>query len=278
MKNRWLLTIVLAIMLGVNMAHGQGRKSLEPRDGLVCLLVNRNSGRCLSVSAGSVEPGAKIVQGPMPADAGPSEQWKLIAAGEAFQLRNEKSGLMLEIGSNNMNKGVQAIQWQSQALPQQRWTFEPMDDAFVMRVGHSQLVLGVAMGKIEQGARVIQWNHVPTVSDQLWQLRSTQEDEAAPEAEAGNSLGGWFLVVLMCTGIVFLLALALIAGLVLHLRRRAPVAPRTKTNAEPILSATCTSCGVALKVKPDLVGKKVKCTKCGAIVHIPRPAAAQVST
>ena len=168
--------------------------------------MNRNSGRCLSVAFGSIELGARIVQGPTPAQAGPSEQWKLLASGEAYRLRNEKSGLLLEIGSKNMNKGVQAIQWHEQKnFDNQQWIFEPVDDSYLLRAKHSQLVLGVAQSKLEDGARVIQWTYVPNVSDQMWQLKATKaEDEPADEPavneQAAVTMDGWLIGVLICTG------------------------------------------------------------------------------
>ena len=59
-----------------------GRKSLEPADRLLCLVVNKNSGRCLSI-AEPADPGSKIVQGPTPDRAGARERWTLLAAGNA---------------------------------------------------------------------------------------------------------------------------------------------------------------------------------------------------
>jgi hypothetical protein len=286
MKVRGLIYVVSIVfaLLGTwdasySAGHCQGRKSLEPKDGLVCLLVNRNSGRCLSVAASSVDPGARIVQGPMPAQAGASEQWKLLASGEAHRLRNEKSGLILEIGSKNMNKGVQAIQWHEQKdFDNQQWIFEPVDDSYVLRVKHSQLVLGVAQSNLEDGARVIQWTYVPNVSDQMWQLRATKaEDEPAEEPavneQAAATMDGWLIGVLVCTGSAILLGFAGGTGIVLYLRRRSkkatPVTQKTEEHKAPEHSqiAKCPGCGLRVKVKTGWVGKKVKCAKCGAAVQ-----------
>src|SRR5579872_4078518 len=78
--------VALLAALNVGVLSAQQFKSLQPKDGLVCLLVNRNSGRCLSVAQQSVKPGAKIVQGPTPNQAGASEHWTLLGAGKAFRL------------------------------------------------------------------------------------------------------------------------------------------------------------------------------------------------
>ena len=44
--------------------------TLEPTQAQAFLLVNYNSGRCLSVKNGSTKPGRRIVQGPTPDKAG----------------------------------------------------------------------------------------------------------------------------------------------------------------------------------------------------------------
>jgi hypothetical protein len=203
--------------------RSQEVRSLEPRDGLVCLLVNRNSGRCLSVAGQSVEANAKIVQGPTPNQAGASEHWSLLSAGQTFRLRNARSGLVLQIWSTNRQKGVQAVQAADQVSQQhQHWTFEPHAGAFLLRAGHSQLVLGVAAGALENGARVIQWNQVPGVQDQLWLLRSTTDVAAAPQDELPpppqdeSRLMRRWRILAVTAGIVVMVALVI----VLHQRRR----------------------------------------------------------
>jgi hypothetical protein len=143
-----------------------------PEEGSIYLLVNRNSGRCLSVAGGSVAPGAKIVQGPTPDQAGASERWVLLGTDQGFRLRNHASRLVLEIGSANPDKGVQAIQWHDQVTAtHQHWQFEPVEDFYVLRAGHSQLVLGIGQGSLEAGGRAIQWTFVDLVADQRWELR-----------------------------------------------------------------------------------------------------------
>jgi serine/threonine protein kinase len=150
---------------------------LDPASGLVCLLVNKNSGRCLSVG-GAANPGAWVVQGPTPDQAGAAERWTLLAAGNAFRLRNESSGLVLEIGGGNRDPGVGAIQWQDHIkAPSQHWLFERVDDGYILRAAHSQLVLGIRQASHDAGARAVQWHHVPGVLDQRWELRPAYPQE-----------------------------------------------------------------------------------------------------
>ncbi len=158
----------------------QGADPLEPADGLACLLVNKNSGRCLSIADGSSAPGARIVQGPTPDQASATERWTLLRAGDAFRLRNEGSGLVLEIGSANLDPGVQAIQWHDKIkAPNQHWTFEPVEDCYVLRVAHSQFVLGVGQSEMHAGAPALQWHYAPGVLDQRWELRPAYSQEAS---------------------------------------------------------------------------------------------------
>jgi serine/threonine protein kinase len=150
---------------------------LEPASGLECLLVNKNSGRCLSVG-GAVNPGAEVVQGPRPEQAGAAERWTLLAAGNAFRLRNQSSGLVLEIGSGNRDPGVGAIQWHDQLkVPSQHWLFEHVENGYVLRAAHSQLVLSIRQGSQDAGARAVQWDTVPSVLDQCWELRPAYPQE-----------------------------------------------------------------------------------------------------
>jgi serine/threonine protein kinase len=149
-------------------------KSIEPVNGLVCLLVNKKSGRCLSIADGSTQPGAKIVQGPTLAQAGATERWRLLGSGKTFRLRNEASRLVVEIGSANREPGVQAIQSHDQATAtHQHWTFEPVEDAYILRAGHSNLVLSIGEGSEQSGARAVQRDCVPGVLEEVWELRPT---------------------------------------------------------------------------------------------------------
>ncbi len=147
------------------------RSAGEPADRLVCLLVNLNSSRCLSVLGGKREPGVKIVQGPTPDQAGPSEHWILLKKDDAYRLQNENSRQVLEIPGANKAKGVQAIQWRDGVKSEnQQWVFEKVDKSFVLRVRHSQQVLSIGQGALAEGAAAVQWNYVPNVKDQMWNL------------------------------------------------------------------------------------------------------------
>jgi hypothetical protein len=157
---------------GVSRISSNASQVAMPKNGVVCLLVNKNSGRCLSIADGLAAPGAKIVQGPTPDQAGDSELWRLVEAGKAFRLRNESSRLFLEIGKANQDRGVQAIQWNDQkGATHQHWAIEHVEDAYVLRAEHSQMVLSIGEGSQDAGARAVQWDYLPDVLEELWELR-----------------------------------------------------------------------------------------------------------
>jgi serine/threonine protein kinase len=202
-QRRWLLAVVaLAGVLGLSAAIGvvvfggadageqkgaaaaqKGNLAevphqlLDPANGLVCLLVNKNSRRCLSVAEADT-PGASVVQGPTPEQAGAAERWTLLPAGDAFRLRNELSRLVLEIGSANRDPGVGAIHWHDQVkVTNQHWQFERIEGGYVLRAVHSQLVLGIRQSSVDAGARAVQWDFVPSALDQCWELRPAYPQE-----------------------------------------------------------------------------------------------------
>jgi hypothetical protein len=196
--------------------------SHEPKDGLTCLLVNRNSGRCMSYVEGETALGSKIVQGPMPDAAGSGERWQLIASGKAntYWLRNEKTGLVVQIWATNLQNGPQGNLANKVNGDHQHWTFEPAGDGYMLRAGHSQLVLGVASSALDAGARVIQWNAVPNNKDQIWIVRGADDrssifDAVKKSAPASGSFALWVLA----GGLIISLLFAVI--LWLSLRRRA---------------------------------------------------------
>jgi serine/threonine-protein kinase len=211
LRNGFLVAAALVMVLGLVGVFGSGmlasRKSpaigpvqavptevklLEPKDGLVCLLVNKNSERCLSLAGKSEVPGADVVQGPMPERTGALERWVLIATGKAYRLRNEKTGLFLEITTVMPVKGARAVQGLDQPMkPNQQWIFDRVENGYIMRPGGSQLVLAIGARSHAEGAKAIQWEYLPTLEDQIWELWSpptSAAGQAAAQPPAGKEL------------------------------------------------------------------------------------------
>jgi hypothetical protein len=176
---QWVIGFLAAVIdAGVAGILAAQPAPLAPEDGLVCLLVNKNSGRCLSVAEHALKPGAWIEQGPLPEDAGAAERWTLLAVdAKTFRLRNNHTRLVMEIGSANKAHGVRAIQWHDQVTkPHQHWIFEKNDDEYVLRAAHSDLVLGIRQGALAAGGSAIQWEYVDTCADQRWILRPAYQE------------------------------------------------------------------------------------------------------
>ncbi len=116
----------------------------------------------------------------------------------------------------------------------------------------------------------------------------------AAEAESG-SLGWWLVGVLALLAGAMTLALVLVAWLYLRQPSAPVVSASAKKNAskqKPVTSIVaappvhrskqtkpekpasalifrCSDCGKTLKARPELAGKKVKCTQCGTPVPVP---------
>jgi len=224
---------LLASLVGGKLA-AQEPISLKPKDGLTCLLVNRNSGRCMTYVEGEAALGSKTVQGPTPDESGPNERWQLVAADKAntFWLRNEKTGLVVQIWSNALQNGPQGNLANKVNGAHQHWTFEPTGDGYMLRAGHSERVLGVASSSLEPGARVLQWNAVPNNKDQIWIVRAVDDrtsifDALKQKAPASGSFAIWVLA----GGLIISLLFAVILGLIM--RRRAAKKETGEASAEP---------------------------------------------
>jgi hypothetical protein len=132
--------------------------SSVPLDGEVFILVNVNSGRCLSVSDASEYRGANVVQGPMAADAGSAERWRVSRCGDHYyKLVNEKSGKVVAVPEASRESGTQIIQWDDAGIEDQQWKFVKAGNHYALKSRVSGLVLDVLDGSTESGASVIQW-------------------------------------------------------------------------------------------------------------------------
>jgi hypothetical protein len=225
------------------------------------------------------------VQGPPPDQAGVTERWALLAAGNGYRLLNQASRLVVEIWDSRDDPGVGALGGDDQVnKPHQHWAFEAVGDHYVLRAAHSKLVLAISQNSLKEGAPAMQWKDVPGIEGQLWELRPVQRTvtadaaggrPATEEGAAAEPLRGFrFGPVLLLVGLV--LVFLLVVWLVARQRRRGervpvPVPPK-ESDQEPAPKAvrfTCSACGKALKAKWELAGKKVKCPECGQVTRVP---------
>lgn len=75
------------------------------------------------------------------------------------------------------------------------------------------------------------------------------------------------VIVGILIGAVFLVFLLAGLGALLVLRRR--LSPTAPENEAALIMFDCAGCERKIGVKPELVGRKVKCAKCGTIVRVP---------
>jgi hypothetical protein len=96
---------------------------------------------------------------------------------------------------------------------------------------------------------------------------------AQPQAIAPQTASEARPILLLVIGLGVVVSLAVVAGLVILLRKRdaaamdGPGTP-TKTAAPQFVVFPCPDCGKKLKVKAELAGKKVKCNQCGKAVLV----------
>lgn len=107
-------------------------------------------------------------------------------------------------------------------------------------------------------------------AERLLGLDEAPSDAAPPDAVQAGTARLWLISVgALGTCVLFLVAVGVGALVVFRKRRKAAVREEvTKPNQTPI-PFVCSECGRALKVKPHLAGKKVKCPQCGSVATAP---------
>jgi hypothetical protein len=130
-------------------------------------VVNRNSGKVLSVEGGSTSDGAMIVQS---TDTGASTQrWRLASSGGYTVLVNAGSGKALDVPQGSTTVGTQLIQWEVHNGANQQWTLTTSGGYTTLSNRSSGLFADVSSGSTSDGAAVIQWSFNGGANQQ-WQL------------------------------------------------------------------------------------------------------------
>ena len=142
----------------------------SPVSGNIYQLVNRRSGLTLSVPTTNTA-GQQLVQ---LADSGSAYQrWMLTkdSAG-AYVLKNQGSGLVMDVSGGSLSNGAKIIQWSAQNSNNQRWNITPTDSGFVkLTAVSSGKAVSVLNASLTSGAGIVQWNYGTAQNDQ-WQLVS----------------------------------------------------------------------------------------------------------
>jgi len=123
-------------------------------------LVNTNSWKCLDVEGASVQPGAKIVQ--YTCHGGGNETWAAEYAGVEYgitwvYLRNQLSGLCLDVTGRSTTQGTQLQQFTCNGDLAQRFTVAEIDGTARIRARISWQCVEILGKSTANMAKVVQW-------------------------------------------------------------------------------------------------------------------------
>jgi hypothetical protein len=134
-------------------------------------LVNRNSGKVLDISEGSIADGAAAIQST--GDSGYDQQWALVDIGGGYvEIINRKSGMALEIGGWSTTAGDPANQWTygGRYSYNQQWQIIDAGGGYMkLKNRHSGMLLDISGGYTGDGGVAIQWPDNYGYNQQ-WQL------------------------------------------------------------------------------------------------------------
>lgn len=151
-------------------------RSNTPLGGEVFLLVNTNSGRCLT------EKDGVIVQGAFASSATSQERWRLVRHGDYYAIVNHKSGRLLTLPDASRNEGTSltAARAAEGAGLHQQWHFDKVGKHYAIRSPASGLVVAVAEGSQAEGFRVLQWTWYKG-PEQIWMVQWVPGDGGRSE-------------------------------------------------------------------------------------------------
>jgi hypothetical protein len=143
--------------------------SSAPSTGTTYKLVNRASGKVLTVSGASTADGAAVVQ---QADNGStSQQWTLVDLGGGYsKLINSNSGKALDVSAKSTADGAAIIQYRDNGGTNQQWQVASLTGGYRKLTSRvSGKVLDVQGGSLNDGAAIVQMADSGTNSQQ-WTL------------------------------------------------------------------------------------------------------------
>jgi hypothetical protein len=130
-------------------------------------IINRNSGKALSVVNDSKENAASVVQYTYTGKT--SQQWKVIDDG-GYSFINVNSNKVLDMDRASLQDGGNAIIWPDSGGLNQRWLIENAGDGYIYIINfNSNKVLDVENVSKAEGGNVHQWT-LNNNANQQWQL------------------------------------------------------------------------------------------------------------
>ena len=139
-----------------------------PRAGLACVIRSARSRRPLAAKKGRGHEGATIV-----VDSSNESRvvWKLEKHGDAYQIVNARSGLVLDAAGS----GPIAQRKPNRSLSQ-AWKFVKDDNAYQIQCQETGRVLDVSGGSAENGTEIIAYpQKQPPSSNQMWVLTEARK-------------------------------------------------------------------------------------------------------
>ena len=132
-------------------------------------LVNRASGKALSIEGGGTSEGAKAVQ--MPYTGGDDQKWSLNYDNAGyFRLTNLKSSLVLEVSSQSTSDGAALVQYTDNGGANQKWRIVDKGGGLYQLLNkNSNKLAEVASGATADGAAVVQ-RASSGGDNQLWEM------------------------------------------------------------------------------------------------------------
>jgi adhesin HecA-like repeat protein len=127
-------------------------------------IVNRNSGKPLAIAGNSTADGAKAIQ-----QSG-TPSWTIATTQDAYTLRYNASGKMLDVNGGSTTTGLQLQQWTANGGTNQMWYLRPTNDGYYTIISRtSGLAADVYGAATSDGAQVVQWT-ANNGTNQQWQL------------------------------------------------------------------------------------------------------------
>ncbi|OUM64473.1 carbohydrate-binding module family 13 [Piromyces sp. E2] len=130
-------------------------------------IINRNSGKALTVVNDSKDNSASVVQNTYSGKA--SQHWKIIDDG-GYSFTNVNANKVIDIERASLEDGGNVIIWPDTAGANQRFLIENAEDGYVYIINlNSNKVLDVANNSKAEGGNVLQWT-ITNGTNQQWQF------------------------------------------------------------------------------------------------------------
>ena len=144
--------------VGVGLVYG------EP--GLLGLVVNEQSDKCMDVQAGGLANGADVRS--RPCDGAASQRWGFNPlGGDAYQVVAKHSGKCLQVEGASESNGAKVTQWDCSGGESQSWTVTPASAGVRLVADHSGKCLELGASPTDDGA-TIQQSTCSSAADQIW--------------------------------------------------------------------------------------------------------------